>query len=72
MVKKMGGKLIATKVDFAVGHHDKTVPSFQDSDVWGGSRKCSVPTIKHVQEFKDEEYRFHTEWIENNISAVMM
>lgn len=68
MVKKMGGKLIARKVDCAVVHYDKEIPSFEDSDVWGGSRKCSVPTIKHVQEFKDKDYRLYTKWSDHNIS----
>ena len=38
MVKKMAGNLIARKVDCAVVHYDKSVPTFEDSDVWGGSR----------------------------------
>ena len=45
MVKKMGGTLIARKVDCAVVHYDKSVPIFEDSDVWGGSRNCSIPEI---------------------------
>ena len=68
MVKKMGGTLIARKVDCAVVHYHNEVPSFEDSDVWGGSRKCKIPTIKNVQEFKEKDYRFINKWIDHNIS----
>ena len=45
MVKKMGGTLLARKVDCVVVHYDKDVPTFEESDVWGGSRQCSIPKV---------------------------
>ena len=68
MVQKMGGILIARKVDCAVVYYDKQVPSFKDSDEWGGSRQCSIPTFTYKQQFADKDYRFFQKWNDCNIT----
>ena len=68
LVKKMGGVLIARKVDCAVVYYDKKVPSFKDSDKWGESRNCSIPTFTHKQQFADKDYRFFQKWNDYKIN----
>ena len=68
MVKKMGGILVGRKVDCAVVYYDKQVPSFKDTDKWGGSRQCSIPIFTHKQQFADKDYRFFQKWNDCNIT----
>ena len=69
MVKKMGGTLLARKVDCVVVHYDKDVPTFEESDVWGGSRQCSIPKFKNTQKFENKNYKIKDiEWVDYNIN----
>ena len=69
MVKKMGGTLLARKVDCVVVHYDKDVPTFEESDVWGGSRQCSIPKFTNTQKFENKNYKIKDiEWVDYNIN----
>tara|TARA_Y100000385_G_scaffold198527_1_gene205543 strand:- start:201 stop:1487 length:1287 start_codon:yes stop_codon:yes gene_type:complete len=68
LVKKMGGLLIGRKVDCAVVYYDKKIPSFKDSNKWGGSRNCSIPTFTHTQQFAYKDYRFFQKWNDYKIN----
>lgn len=62
MVKEMeelGGLLIARNVDCGIFHFKNKVPKLNDSNKWGYCRNCSIPKIKHIEDFKHKDYRLN-------------
>jgi hypothetical protein len=70
MVEKMGGKLIARKVDCAIVHYSYgNVPNFKEESGWGSSRKCSIPKFTHTQEIISKNYELNIkDWKDHNIN----
>lgn len=66
MVKKMGGELVARKVDCAIvrGIDNK---EFNDN-VWGGYRFCDVPHIAQIEICKSLNFNEDTDWIDYNFN----
>ena len=62
MVKKMGGELVARKVDCAIvrGIDNK---EFNDNK-WGGYRSCEVPHIAQVEVCKGVDFIKDTDWVD--------
>lgn len=66
MVKKMGGELVARKVDCAIVR-GITNDEFNDNK-WGGYRSCEVPHIAQVEICKDVDFIEDTDWIDYDIN----
>lgn len=66
MVKKMGGELVARKVDCAIvrGIENKEFNNVE----WGGYRSCEVPNIAQVEICKGVDFTEDNEWNDYNIN----
>ena len=65
MVKEMGGKLVACKVDCAVvSYKHKTIKYRQDKE-WGGYSSCDIPTLKHYETINNIDFINDAVWNDN-------
>ena len=65
MAKKMGGKLVAYKVDCAVvSFNHKTIKYIRDKD-WGGYSSCDIPFLKHKETINKVDFISDKEWNDN-------
>ena len=66
MIKKMGGQLVAYKVDCVVAS-GVNIECPNDTK-WGGYRSCEVPTISNIEIINDVEFREDGEWEDYNFN----
>jgi hypothetical protein len=65
MIKEMGGKLVAYKVDCAVVcYNHKTIKYRQDKE-WGGYTSCDIPTLKHKEIINKVDFINDKNWDDN-------
>lgn len=60
MIKKMGGQLVAYKVDCVVASGVNI--ECPNDTIWGGYRSCEVPTISNIEIINDVEFKEDREW----------
>lgn len=66
MVKKMGGELVARKVDCAIVRGIDKVEL--NDNKWGGYRSCDIPKIADVEVSRGVEFLKDTDFIDYNIN----
>ena len=66
MIKKMGGLLVAYKVDCVVAS-GVNIECPNDTK-WGGYRSCEVPIISNIEIINDVEFREDGEWEDYNFN----
>jgi len=72
MVKEMGGKLVAYKVDCAVvSYNHKTIKYRRDKE-WGGYSSCCIPTITRKEIIDNVEFINDKEWDDNKFASVSL
>jgi hypothetical protein len=66
MIKKMGGQLVAYKVDCVVASGVNT--ECPNDTKWGGYRSCEVPNITATEIINDVEFKEDGEWEDYNFN----
>jgi hypothetical protein len=66
MIKKMGGQLVAYKVDCVVAS-GVNIECPNDTK-WGGYRSCEVPNISNIEIINNVEFREDGEWEDYNFN----
>lgn len=65
MVKEMGGKLVAYKVDCAVVCYNRNTIKYRQDKEWGGYSSCNIPIIKHKEIINKVDFINDYEWNDN-------
>ena len=65
MIKEMGGKLVAYKVDCAVVCYKHKTITYRRDKEWGGYSSCSIPTLKHKEIINKIDFISDKEWNDN-------
>ena len=66
MAKKMGGKLVAYKVDCAVVKMNNDIRCERINDTeWGGYSACNIPYIKNKEIINNVDFKDDDEWNDN-------